>query len=215
MLIVSKSALFLHTATCGFHSGDGVKNAASSGSEYGFVSHGSDLNFGREFSHHRRSGSSLPPVAEEFPWDHPDPNYKLTELNKNDLLENDLMVETRPTQTQKFPSSDQPLEHLTHSIRMQLKSYFDTPGSAQTESLNQLALGLDRKRPACLFYQTCADRVARQRYCERLDSFITWHSDLSSRYLHQQHFDHAGFDGTTYTHMADSGVSFGCVPHLS
>ncbi|GKB54795.1 hypothetical protein Tco_0905548 [Tanacetum coccineum] len=44
-----------------------------------------------------------------------------------------------------------------------------------------------------------ADRVARQRYCERLDSFITWHSDLSSRYLHQQHFDHAGFDGTTYT----------------
>ncbi|GJZ62432.1 alpha-1,4 glucan phosphorylase L-2 isozyme, chloroplastic/amyloplastic-like protein isoform X1 [Tanacetum coccineum] len=37
----------------------------------------------------------------------------------------------------------------------QLKSYFDSPGSAQTESLNQLALGLDMKRHACLFYQTC------------------------------------------------------------
>ncbi|GJR99114.1 hypothetical protein Tco_0315623 [Tanacetum coccineum] len=72
---------------------DGVKNAASSGSEHGFVSHGSDLNFGRSnkkrvFSSSRRSGSRLPPVAEEFPWDHPDPNYKLTKLNKNNLLEN-------------------------------------------------------------------------------------------------------------------------------
>ncbi|GKC52065.1 hypothetical protein Tco_1074810, partial [Tanacetum coccineum] len=30
----------------------------------------------RVFSSSRRSESSLPPVAEEFPWDHPDPNYK-------------------------------------------------------------------------------------------------------------------------------------------
>lgn len=37
----------------------------------------------------------------------------------------------------------------------QLKAHFDTPGSAQTESLDQLALGLDRKKAACLFYQTC------------------------------------------------------------
>ncbi|MFS8015449.1 putative rad21/Rec8-like protein [Helianthus anomalus] len=34
-----------------------------------------------------------------------------------------------------------------------LKAHFDTPGCAQTESLNQLALGLDRKKAACLFYQ--------------------------------------------------------------
>ena len=100
--------------------GDGVKKVASSGSEHGFVSHGSDLNSGRLvnlyiihhslvhklphnfmllmfhffrsnkkrlFSSSRQSGSSLPPVAEDFPWDHSDPNYKLTELNENDLPE--------------------------------------------------------------------------------------------------------------------------------
>ncbi|KAI3817826.1 hypothetical protein L1987_11624 [Smallanthus sonchifolius] len=67
----------------------------------------------------------------------------------------DLIVETGPTQTQKVPVSDQPMEQLTDSIRMQLKTHFDTPGSAQTESLNQLALGLDRKKAACLFYHTC------------------------------------------------------------
>ncbi|GJW11035.1 reverse transcriptase domain-containing protein [Tanacetum coccineum] len=97
---------------------NGVKNTASSGSEHGFVSHGSDVNSG--------SQSSLPPVAEEFPWDHPDPNYKLTEENENDLPENGALPLTFPL---NFRSTQ--------------------------ESLNQLALGLDRKRHAFLFYQTC------------------------------------------------------------
>ncbi|KAF5794997.1 putative rad21/Rec8-like protein [Helianthus annuus] len=66
----------------------------------------------------------------------------------------ELIVESGPTQTQKVPPPDQPMEQLTDSIRMQLKAHFDTPGCAQTESLNQLALGLDRKKAACLFYQT-------------------------------------------------------------
>ncbi|GJX28937.1 sister chromatid cohesion 1 protein 1 [Tanacetum coccineum] len=91
----------------------------------------------RLFSSSRQSRSSLPPVPEEFPWDHPDLNYKLTEVNENNLPKNDLMVETGPTQTK---NSHHLISHWT--------------GSTQ-ESLNQLALGLDRKRPAFLFYQTC------------------------------------------------------------
>ncbi|GJU16908.1 E3 ubiquitin protein ligase listerin [Tanacetum coccineum] len=72
------------------NSGNGVKNTASSGSEHGFVSHGFDLNSGRSnkkrlFSSSRQSRSSLPPVAEEFPWDHPDLNYKLTEIQCLDI----------------------------------------------------------------------------------------------------------------------------------
>ncbi|GJU07292.1 hypothetical protein Tco_1123722 [Tanacetum coccineum] len=58
--------------------------------EHGFVSHGSDLNSGRSnkkilFSSSRRSGSSLPPVAEEFPGDRPDPNYKRSKTGLEDL----------------------------------------------------------------------------------------------------------------------------------
>lgn len=36
-----------------------------------------------------------------------------------------------------------------------LKTHFDTPGSAKVESLNQLAFGMNKKKAACLFYQTC------------------------------------------------------------
>nr|GEZ84700.1 leucine aminopeptidase 2, chloroplastic-like [Tanacetum cinerariifolium] len=39
---------------------------------------GKRSNKNRLFSSSRRSESSLPPVAEEFPWDPPDPDYKLT-----------------------------------------------------------------------------------------------------------------------------------------
>ncbi|KAL8218073.1 hypothetical protein R6Q57_021446 [Mikania cordata] len=115
------------------------------------------FNKKRLLSSTRKSGSSLHPVAEEVPLDQTDPNFKLAQLLDNELSPeiNDLIVETGPTQTQKVPGPDQPMEQLTASIRMQLKTRFDTPGSAQTESLNQLALGLDRKKDACLFYQTC------------------------------------------------------------
>ncbi|KAL8257420.1 hypothetical protein R6Q59_029461 [Mikania micrantha] len=134
----------------------------SSGSGNWFVPEGWDINSGRFnkkrlLSSTRKSGSSLHPVAEEVPLDQTDPNFKLAQLSDNELSPeiNDLIVETGPTQTQKVPGPDQPMEQLTASIRMQLKTHFDTPGSAQTESLNQLALGLDRKKAACLFYQTC------------------------------------------------------------
>lgn len=36
-----------------------------------------------------------------------------------------------------------------------MKAHFDTPGAPQAESLNTLALGMNRKGAALLFYQTC------------------------------------------------------------
>lgn len=41
------------------------------------------------------------------------------------------------------------------NLHRHLKTHFDTPGAPQTESLNQLAYGMDRKGAAQLFYQTC------------------------------------------------------------
>ncbi|CAH1443354.1 unnamed protein product [Lactuca virosa] len=41
------------------------------------------------------------------------------------------------------------------AIFRQLKMHFDTPGSAQTGSLDKLAFGLNKKAAAELFYQTC------------------------------------------------------------
>ncbi|KAI3731159.1 hypothetical protein L1987_62342 [Smallanthus sonchifolius] len=141
------------------NSGGRVKSMSLE-SGLGFV--GSDIssrrsNKKRFFSSTGKSGSSLEPVAEDLPYDQTEPNFKLAHLSENEMSpgRNDLIVEIGPTQTQKVPVADQPMEQLTDSIRMQLKTHFDTPGSAQTESLNQLALGLDRKKAACLFYHTC------------------------------------------------------------
>ncbi|XP_059627076.1 sister chromatid cohesion 1 protein 1 [Cornus florida] len=142
------------------NSGDEVRSIPSSGSGHGFLSNNSEVNSGRSnkkrpFSSSRHSGSGLEPVAEEYPWQQTDPNFKLARLSENGLApENDLLVETGPTQTQ-HPIINQPTDHITETIRMQLKTHFDTPGSAQIESLNQLALGMNRKRAAHLFYQTC------------------------------------------------------------
>ncbi|KAA8534035.1 hypothetical protein F0562_031552 [Nyssa sinensis] len=142
------------------NSGDEVRSIPSSGSGHGFLSHNSEVNSGRSnkkrpYSSSRHSGNSLEPVAEENSWVHPDPNFKLTKLSENGLTpENDLLVETGPTQTQ-HPIINQPSDHITDSIRMQLKTHFDTTGSPQIESLDQLALGMNRKRAAHLFYQTC------------------------------------------------------------
>lgn len=37
----------------------------------------------------------------------------------------------------------------------QMKAHFDTPGAPRVESLNSLAIGMNRKGAALLFYQTC------------------------------------------------------------
>ncbi|KAL1569552.1 sister chromatid cohesion 1 protein 1-like [Salvia divinorum] len=156
---VSASKLNL-MATPG-NSGDGIKSIPSSGSGHGFFSHNSDTTSGRSskkrpFSASKNSGNGLEPVAEDLSWEHPDPNFKLAKLSKNELTPDfELLVETGPTQTQKHPVINQPLDQITDSIRVQLKNHFDTPGNAKVESLDQLAFGMNRKRAACLFYQTC------------------------------------------------------------
>lgn len=59
------------------------------------------------------------------------------------------------------------MNHLTYwfftwyiDAYRQLKSHFDTPGSAEAECLNELTLGMTKKQAACLFYQTCGMHIS-------------------------------------------------------
>ncbi|KAI7986093.1 Sister chromatid cohesion 1 protein 1 [Camellia lanceoleosa] len=167
------------------NSGDEVKSIPSSGSGNGFLSNNSDVNSGRSnkkrpYSSSRHDGSGLEPVAEENSWQQPDLNFKLARLSKNGLTpDNDLLVETGPTQTQQ-PIFNLPIDLITDSIRMQLKTHFDTPGTSQTESLNELAFGLNKKKAAHLFYQTC---VLASRDVIRVEQDVPYGDILISRGL--------------------------------
>ncbi|XP_025887480.1 sister chromatid cohesion 1 protein 1 isoform X1 [Solanum lycopersicum] len=150
-----------HMATPG--SGDEPRSIPSSGSGHGLLSQNSVTdssrsNKKRPHSSLKHSGNGLQPVAEENPWHDPTLNFKLTrlsELSENGFTQdNEILMETGPTQTQ-HPFITQPLDMMTDSIRIQLKSHFDTPGSAEAECLNELTLGMTKKQAACLFYQTC------------------------------------------------------------
>ncbi|KAI8006776.1 Sister chromatid cohesion 1 protein 1 [Camellia lanceoleosa] len=167
------------------NSGDEVKSIPSSGSGNGFLSNNSDVNSGRSnkkrpYSSSRHDGSGLEPVAEENSWQQPDLNFKLARLSKNGLTpDNDLLVETGPTQTQQ-PIFNPPIDLITDSIQMQLKTHFDTPGTSQTESLNELAFGLNKKKAAHLFYQTC---VLASRDVIRVEQDVPYGDILISRGL--------------------------------
>ncbi|XP_009617668.1 sister chromatid cohesion 1 protein 1 [Nicotiana tomentosiformis] len=150
-----------HMATPG--SGDEPRSIPSSGSDHGYLSQNSITNSNRSNkkrpnSSSRHGASGLEPVAEEYQWHHPDPTFKiarLSELSENGYTpDNEMLMETGPTQTQ-HQFTTQPLDKMTDTIRMQLKSHFDTPGSAKAECLNELTLGMTKKQAACLFYQTC------------------------------------------------------------
>ncbi|WOL09190.1 sister chromatid cohesion 1 protein 1 [Canna indica] len=99
---------------------------------------------------------NLDPVEEEFSLRLDARGSKIgrlsDELPTPDL---ELLQETGPTQTPVAPSSDPLLDKTTQLIRTQLKLHFDTPGVPPHESLNQLALGMNKKRAAQFFYQTC------------------------------------------------------------
>ncbi|KAM7516429.1 hypothetical protein LguiA_006012 [Lonicera macranthoides] len=162
------------------NSGNEVRSIPSSGSGQDFVSNNSEVNSGRSKKRHYSSshgGSGLEPVAEENSWR--SPNFKLSRLSENGPTpENDLLVETGPTQTQDHPIIIQPIDQLTDSIRMQLKMHFDTPESPKVLSLNQLAGGMNRKRAACLFYQTC---VLASREFARVEQKVAYGDILVSR----------------------------------
>ncbi|CAA0834425.1 Sister chromatid cohesion 1 protein 1 [Striga hermonthica] len=166
------------------NSGDEIRSIPSSGSGHGFLPHNSEVNSGRSskkrpFSASKNSGNGLEPVAEDLPWQHSDPNFKLAKLSEKEFTHNhDLLVETGPTQTQKPPITNQPLDQITDSIRMHLKTHFDTPGSDKVESLNQLAYGMNKKKAACLFYQTCV--LATRDYI-RVEQNVPYGNILISR----------------------------------
>ncbi|KAL7135505.1 hypothetical protein ABFS83_11G101800 [Erythranthe nasuta] len=106
------------------NSDDEIRSIPSSGSGHGFFSHNSEVNAGlsgkkRPYSASKNSGNGLEPVAEELSWQHSDPSFKLAKLSKKGPTpDHDLMVETGPTQTQKRPVTNQPLDPITDSIRM-------------------------------------------------------------------------------------------------
>ncbi|KAF6156858.1 hypothetical protein GIB67_000398 [Kingdonia uniflora] len=103
----------------------------------------------RLFSSSIQSGSSLAPVAEDIPWDLPEPSFKLRRL-----FESSPTHDPGPTQTQ-HPLVNLLMEKVYDAIRMHLKTHFGIPGALQIESLDQLAFGLTQKIATQLFYQTC------------------------------------------------------------
>ncbi|KAL6522042.1 hypothetical protein OROMI_031919 [Orobanche minor] len=103
----------------------------------------------RPFSASMNIGNGLKPVAEDLAWDHADPNFMLSNLSKNNSTPDyDLLVETGPTQTQRPLVIDLPLDQITDAIRIHFKNHIYTPGCAKVESLNQFALGMNKKRSA-------------------------------------------------------------------
>ncbi|XP_074289832.1 sister chromatid cohesion 1 protein 1 [Silene latifolia] len=124
----------------------------------------SDNNSGRlnkRRASSRLTDTGLEALDEENPWfEAGEPNFEVRNSkmprrsNYGPTPDHEILVETGTTQTQR-PVIDEEAEIRTNNIATQLKTYFETTGAPQTESLNQLALGMVRKQAAQLFYQTC------------------------------------------------------------
>ncbi|XP_058075764.1 sister chromatid cohesion 1 protein 1 [Magnolia sinica] len=139
-----------------------VRSIPSSGSGHSFLQMDAEvqLHSGRskKRQHSSSSGHSLgglDPVDEEIPWRQKGRDPKLKRLSENGLTPDlELLEETAPTQTAN-PMSEPSMNEITRSIKTHLKLHFDTPGAPQVESLDQLASGMNRRKAAQLFYQTC------------------------------------------------------------
>ncbi|KAL5718522.1 hypothetical protein ACHQM5_011414 [Ranunculus cassubicifolius] len=112
----------------------------------------------RTISSSRHStGSGLDPVTEEGPQDLAEPNLKLRRLSENGIFSEhetaEMLMETGPTQT-PLPVVDQPFDKMTDAVRKHLKTHFDTPGTSEYESLDNLTSGMNAKRASLLFLQT-------------------------------------------------------------
>ncbi|XP_045831036.1 sister chromatid cohesion 1 protein 1 [Trifolium pratense] len=141
----------------GSQGGDKENSIPSTVSGHRLSSH-SDLERGRPTKRTRcssfgNSSGGLPTVAENENF--PDANFKLSKRLSNigPTPDQDLFVETAPTQTQG--KANHPSDELTKSIHDQMKSHFDSPGAPQFESLDALTARMTRKQAALLFYQTC------------------------------------------------------------
>ncbi|CAL1387696.1 unnamed protein product [Linum trigynum] len=120
----------------------------SSGSGHSIPRHRSEINSG-----HKHSGSSLQSIPENKSW-RPDPDIT-TVHEKDSAPDQEVLLETGPTQTQPPINTSEPLDAMTEDIRKHLKTHFEGPKAPKHESLNNLATGMDRKRAALFFYQTC------------------------------------------------------------
>ncbi|KAK9742327.1 hypothetical protein RND81_03G164400 [Saponaria officinalis] len=149
----------------GHSSGTSVRSFASPVPGSDDLVNTSDNNSGRLNKKRRSSrlaGISLESLDEENQWIHEAaennleiPRFKMPRRSQyGPTPDHELLVETGATQTQR-PVIDEEVELRTRNIATQLKTYFETPGAPQTESLNQLAVGMIRKQAAQLFYQTC------------------------------------------------------------
>ncbi|GAB2270999.1 hypothetical protein Dimus_005854 [Dionaea muscipula] len=164
----------------------------SLGSGPGHISTNSDGNSlksskKRPYSSSGNSGGFLEPLDEEHQWGGDftlseevlEPNFKLAKWDHNGLThDQELLVETGPTQTQYHPLVDENTANRTNIIRTHLKSYFETPGAPQAESLNQLAYGMNKQRAAQLFYQIC---ILATRDCLKVEQFVAYGDVLISR----------------------------------
>lgn len=59
-------------------------------------------------------------------------------------------------------------DEMYNTKHSHLKTHFETPGAAQVESLNKLAIGMKRNAAAQLFYQSCGTIYI----CNFLSSYI-------------------------------------------
>ncbi|XP_062179356.1 sister chromatid cohesion 1 protein 1-like isoform X2 [Phragmites australis] len=98
-----------------------------------------------------RSLGNLDPVEEEFPLQQEVRDFKMRRLSDIGPTP-DLLEETEPTQT-PYEKRSNPIDKVTQSIQSHLKLHFDTPGAPQSESLSQLAYGMNTAKAAGLFYQ--------------------------------------------------------------
>ncbi|CAH8389717.1 unnamed protein product [Eruca vesicaria subsp. sativa] len=142
------------------YSGDDVRSMPSSTpSARGAASINVEINSNSRRLSRKRQHSSpkrgLEPVAEDRTWEHRAYDFEFSMIpEKGFTADNEVLVETGPTQTQK-PVTTNTDEKITDSIKSHLKTHFETPGAPQVESLNKLAIGMKRNAAAQLFYQSC------------------------------------------------------------
>ncbi|XP_019097295.1 PREDICTED: sister chromatid cohesion 1 protein 1-like [Camelina sativa] len=143
-----------------FYSGDDVRSMPSTPSARGAASiNNIEISSKSRRSNLKRPNSSprrgLEPVAEERPWDHHEYDFEFSIVpEKRFRADSEILFETGCTETQN-PACNQSDERITDSIKSHLKTHFETPGAPQVESLNKLAVGMDRNAAAKLFFQSC------------------------------------------------------------
>ncbi|CAA6672340.1 unnamed protein product [Spirodela intermedia] len=124
-----------------------------SGSRHSFLPLEPEIRLasGRSKRHHSSSNNSLrslDPVEEDAPFGADMGDIKLRKVSEKGLTPDfgtpELLEETAPAQTPQPAISEPTVDKVTESIR-----------TSQFESLNMLALGMNRKKASQLFYQTC------------------------------------------------------------